>query len=254
MRRAFLLMFLAVGVAVMMGPGRAGADITSVPISQQASEQVKEKAVEAEKKEAPSSQPLPFYRPPLRGAPEGRVGGGSRGIGDDLYTLFVFAPDHVGLSGDDRPNLFWFLSRQSVYPMELSISDDRSVQPLLEIRITPPVEPGIHAWKLADHPVRLEPGRVYRWFVSIVPDENHRSRDVLAGGAIRLADEGETGAVGKGLSGEEAARAYAQAGLWYDAIDAVMEISVSSPGDQVGDAERDALLEQVQLPSLGPMR
>src|SRR4051794_27821202 len=40
----------------------------------------------------------PVYQPPMRGAPSGRVGGGTRGAAGGMPTLDVLAPDHVGLT------------------------------------------------------------------------------------------------------------------------------------------------------------
>ena len=36
----------------------------------------------------------PVYKPPLRGAPGGRVGGGTRGTGREAFILSVLAPAH----------------------------------------------------------------------------------------------------------------------------------------------------------------
>ena len=254
MRKHTLSFVLVAVIAIGMVPVWTIAD-TSIPISQQVSEKASEQDIESEKEQAPPSPPPPFYRPPLRGAPEGRVGGGSRGVGDDLYTLFVFAPDHVGMTGNDQPNLYWFLSARSEHPMELTISEDQSIEPIMEITLTPPVEPGVHVWKLADNQVKLAPGHLYKWFVSIIPEAGHRSRDILAGGAIQLASsQVDLKGMADGTTGEEKIRTYAEAGLYYDAMDAVMELSILSPDNPEMDAARDSLLEQVSLPALGPMK
>ena len=55
----------------------------------------------------------PVYRPPLRGAPRGRVGGGSRGTGRESFVLSVLAPDHTGLTTSEQPSLYWFISGPS---------------------------------------------------------------------------------------------------------------------------------------------
>ena len=36
---------------------------------------------------------MPVYNPPSRGAPAGRIGGGTRG-GQNVFVLSVLAPDH----------------------------------------------------------------------------------------------------------------------------------------------------------------
>ncbi|MDX1433395.1 MAG: hypothetical protein R3286_13210, partial [Gammaproteobacteria bacterium] len=47
---------------------------------------------------------LPVYQPPFRGSTEGgRVGGGTRGLGNQPLTLDVLAPDHTGLTVSEQP-------------------------------------------------------------------------------------------------------------------------------------------------------
>ena len=46
----------------------------------------------------PGTVTVPVYKPPLRGAPGGRVGGGTRGTPRDLFVLSALAPDHSGLT------------------------------------------------------------------------------------------------------------------------------------------------------------
>ena len=62
--------------------------------------------------------------------------------------------------------------------------DPQGVQPILETRIPAPVEAGVHRIRLSDYNVRLASGAAYRWFVSVVPDADRRSKDITAGGAI----------------------------------------------------------------------
>src|SRR5262245_5663919 len=127
---------------------------------------------------------VPIYTPPLRGAPGGRVGGGTRGSGREVFVLTVLAPDHSALPISEQPSLYWHISNATSLPIELTALDLRTTRPILETRLPAPVTPGVHRIRLADHGVRLEPGVPYRWFVTIVPDSDRRSKDILAGGAI----------------------------------------------------------------------
>ena len=51
--------------------------------------------------------PAPVYKPPPRGAPGGRMGGGTRGI-SGAAVVSILAPDHVGLTMQEQPSLHWF--------------------------------------------------------------------------------------------------------------------------------------------------
>jgi hypothetical protein len=64
----------------------------------------------------------PIYQPPLRGAPVGRIAGGTRGIQDEVDLLLcVLTPDHTGLTTQDQPSLYFFLGGLSRYPIELTV-------------------------------------------------------------------------------------------------------------------------------------
>ena len=67
--------------------------------------------IRAESAEQQQAQPpaaataAPLYKPPLRGAPGGRVGGGTRGSEREVFVLSVLAPDHTGLTLNEQPSL-----------------------------------------------------------------------------------------------------------------------------------------------------
>src|ERR671922_2883156 len=100
---------------------------------------------------------MPVYVPPRGGAPGGRVGGSTRGIGAPP-TLSVLAPDHTGLTAQEQPSLYWYLSESTTYPVEFTIRDDRAIQPLIERRLRSPTQPGVQRVRLADYGVRLSLG------------------------------------------------------------------------------------------------
>lgn len=189
------------------------------------------------------------YQPPLRGATEGgRVGGGTRGLGDQPVTIDVLAPDHTGLTVSEQPTLYWFVSKRIDQPAELTIIDDKSIEPLVDIKLTPPIEAGIHSLSLAEHGVQLEPGVPYQWFVAVVVDPTQRSNDVIAGGEIQRVSASDTLRSDLGGAGEDQRPAvFAQAGIWYDALDGVSTLIERHPGDAKWKELRAALLEQVGL-------
>jgi hypothetical protein len=218
-----------------------------LPVSRAEPQQKKE----GDKKPAAATVAAPVYKPPLRGAPGGRLGGGTRGAGGDVYVLSVLAPDHSGLTLQEEPSLYWYISRPTSLPVEFTIMDPSTVQPVLEMRIAPPISPGVHRIRLSDHGVRLAPDAVYRWYVAIVPDTGRRSRDILAGGTIqRVQPTAELSAKLREARPEEAPFIYAEAGLWYDALAAMSELIDRSPDDTELRQRRAALIAQIGLPSM----
>lgn len=202
----------------------------------------------------PTTVNAPNYKPPLRGAPAGRVGGGTRsGSTRDIFVLSALVPDDSGLTISEQPSLYWFISSGTTLPVEIAISDPRATQPVIETRLPSPVESGLHRLKLTDLGIRLAPGVAYRWSITVISDPNRRSRDILAGGVIERV-EAPAGFREKLAQSrkEEHPFLYAEAGLWYDALASISELIESTPNDATQlRKQRSALLTQVGLPELG---
>ena len=190
----------------------------------------------------------PVYQPPKRGAPGGRVGGGTRGTTREVFVLSVLAPDHSGLTTSEQPSLYWFISKETSLPVELTVMDPQGVQPILETRLPAPITAGVHRIRLSDFNVHLAPGAAYRWFVSVVPDADRRSKDITAGGAIERVEmpEGLKAKVAQAPK-SDLPSVYAEAGIWYDTVTAISELIEAAPQDQALHKQRTALLSQVGL-------
>jgi hypothetical protein len=199
----------------------------------------------ASAQQAAATQPV--YKPPLRGAPGGRVGGATRGRDSDTPTVAVLAPDHTGLTMQEQPALYWFLSRPTSLPIELTVIEANAVTPTLETKLSPPAQPGVQRISLADHGLRLLPGSTYKWYVALVTDPNYRSKDILAGGLIERVNPSELRLETTPPDHLAAASIYAGAGVWYDAIASISALIERSPGDPLLRSQRAALLDQVGL-------
>jgi hypothetical protein len=192
-----------------------------------------------------------IYKPPLRGAPGGRVGGGTRGT-TNVFVLSALAPDHMGLTANEQPSLYWFISNPTALPVEVAIMDPQGVKPLFERRLAGPVEKGVHRIDLAELGVKLAPGVPYRWSVTVIPDANRRSRDILAAATIERVDvPTEVRAKMEQASKEDLAAIYAEAGLWYEALATISEQIERAPNDSTLRRQRAELLNQVGLPDIG---
>ncbi len=192
---------------------------------------------------------MPTYTPPQRGAPQRRVGGASRGITSALPRVVLLAPDHVGLTVSESPALYWYLSKPTTVRVEVTLIDDAVDTPLIEYAVIDAKGPAVHRVDLASRKVQLEPGVDYQWSVSVVPDPNQRSNDVMSGGALRRVAVPETIASRRAQLTDKAAlaRAYAAEGIWYDAIALYSELIEERPADESLREQRAALLDQVGL-------
>jgi len=186
---------------------------------------------------------LPIYRPPLRGAPAGRLGAATRGGTAAVSTLDVMAPDHVGLTRQEQPTLYWFAASPIAVRLQLTLVSEDAEKPLIEVDLRPALGAGIHAFRLADTKAKLQIDREYEWSVAAIVDPAARSKDEIASGVI----ERVAGQAGSPTDLAAATRAYASDGIWYDAFDAASRDVDRNPRDPRAHLRRAALLDQVGL-------
>lgn len=197
----------------------------------------------------PPLQISQVYQPPLRGAPETRTGGATRGPGTTApSTLEVLAPNHTGRTLDAQPVLYWYLSQPVDLPVEVTLVDEERLETVLAKTLPAPTQGGIQRLSLADHGVRLQPGVEYRWHVALVADPDQRSQDITASGTILYQEP--SAALQRTLDNAAPASlptVLAAEGVWYDAIDVLSRQISANPGNADLHRQRATLLEQVEL-------
>lgn len=208
--------------------------------------------VEAQQNNPAPADDMPVYKPrqhrPPPIGPRGRVGSGVRGKGGKGAPILPLAPDHIGFSKQEQPSLFWYLAKTTSWPIEFTLVDTRSIRPVVETRIKSPAQPGVQRISLKDFVVTLAPGVTYKWYITLVLDPESPSRNVIAGGIIERVDLVEALTIHLSYAGsKDAVRAYAEAGLWYDAVMAISDLIDVSPKDPDLRCRRAALLRQIDL-------
>lgn len=191
---------------------------------------------------AERSDETPVYRPPRRGSPRTRVGGGIR-TGRALPELQVLTPDHLAETVNLDPSLFWHIDSVPAQSAKLvfTLIDDVGIDPLVEVVLPTPDAAGIQRIRLADHAVQLDSQKEYEWSVSLVTDPDDRTRDVVSTGFIRR--------VAAPAEPVTSTAAYAELGLWYDALETISDAIEASPNDGALRDQRAALLRQAGLES-----
>lgn len=198
---------------------------------------------------APRPSTVPVWVPRIReGAPASRIGGATRAR-EKPVTIQILVPevDEAALTLAAQPNLHWHLSSDTTYPVNFTLIDPEAIDPIIDEMIAGPFEAGFHTLSLADYEAQLEPGRHYEWFVAVVPDPENRASDTVARGAIsRVVDPVLASRVAKAEL-DAVPGLLAQAGIWYEAIDALSQSVRQSPEDPKPRMRRSAMLEQVGL-------
>ncbi len=194
-----------------------------------------------------SSKKLLYKPPGAAGNIPARVSGGARGGGVDT-VLVALVPNHIALTTQAQPSLFWFQSKPAKAKFELTVVEPKKPKPLVSLTAQEADKPGIHRVKLAKYKVELQPDVAYEWSVAVVPDAENRSKDVIAKGVIkRIKPPGDLATRVEKANDLERAAAYAQAGIWYDAFESVSNAIEAHPDDASLRAQRATLLQQVGL-------
>lgn len=201
-----------------------------------------------EQKAKESTSQLFVYKPPMRGKPGNRVGGGTRGFDKDMPVIAALVPDHTGLTTQGQPVLYWYLSQPTKHSIEFTLNDDHSIDPIIEAKLKDSNTKGIHSIRLSDYNYTLLQGVEYQWFVTVVRDPEQRSKDIIATGTIRRVEPSKTLNEELKQAGKADVPAlYADQGIWYDTLSALSELINASPDDKSFLEKRTSLLQQVGL-------
>ncbi len=194
---------------------------------------------------------LPTYVPPMRGSPNARVSGASRG-GPllDVPHLEVLAPDHAGETLQEQPTFFWSTSRAVDGKVELAISAVATERVLYKTTVAGPKAPGIYAFSLIGTPAKLDVGAEYRWSVTTLVEGTDAAQTVTVSGLVKRVPRSQVKQANFPSDPNTAAIAYAKAGIWYDAVEALSLGLQQTPADARLHRSRAALLRQVGLPDV----
>lgn len=185
---------------------------------------------------AAETAPVVFV-PPAEGAPASRVGAGTRSLRAEGSRTTLLLPAGGGQTTQAQPFLVWHLAEGFAGAMQAEIADlapgGRAAGRRLEGRF----RPGFHALDLARSDMELAPGRIYRWSVILTERGSGRVLDRAEGLVERVAAP-EGGDL----------RAAAAAGLWFDALAAVMAATLSGGARLTDPAGFAALAASAGLP------
>ena len=184
------------------------------------------------------------YVPPNRGTPRRTQATGSRGCTEAApVKLALLVPnDHTAQTSLGHPTFFWNISEKPEQPLEFALVESGIAKPIFVQQVQ--VEnAGIAKLEMPSNLPELVPGKEYRWSVTLICNKNRRSNDTFVQSWIKRVarspqvEEKLTAAT----SDRDRASVYAEAGLWFDALNAISSNSSKDEFmlllDQVGLSE-----------------
>lgn len=187
------------------------------------------------------AQEVVIYKPPPRGSPRGLRPGGTRG-GTALPRPLALAPDHVAHTLRASPSLFWHIDGEppESASLVLTLIEAAAIEPILEVELPHPASAGIQRIRLSDYAVTLATQVEYEWAVALQPEAQPGPDDRVSQGYLRRVSA-------DALAGRpESASAFAEMGLWYDALETLSDAIDAGAGPDAR-RQRDSLLRQAHL-------
>lgn len=190
--------------------------------------------------------PLPVYKPPRRGAPKGRVGGGTRGYTPRGQAIKALAPTHIGLTLLEQPTLYWFMRKPALIEFQLSRLEHLGERLIFTQRLQPQENAVVMKIDLSKHDVHLVAGEQYVWQVEIHSRTGGAVFSNVSSGLIERVPTPP--ALVQDLNKErQKALVYAEHGLWYDALMDLTLAMEHHPDRQDYRLQRSSLLRQIGI-------
>jgi hypothetical protein len=197
---------------------------------------------------AENNAAIPAFKPKVTTAPARRIGGGTRGPQGNSPLLAVLAPEHVGQTINSQPSLYWSISKPTDKQLTFTViyaNTEKGIDPIIETTI-PISGKGIQLIDLAKQNITLETNAEYEWSLALITDPKHRSNDIVSTGIIkRIPPPAELSAKLAKTNEKQHPMIYAEAGLWYDAIDALSKLIAKEPNNNTLLQQQTTLLKQV---------
>jgi hypothetical protein len=194
-----------------------------------------------------------------RGAPSGSAGGASRSGScvADKTPLTVLAPfaktdqgdqkGQIGLTTEAHPTFFLYLPNNKAQVAEFALKDSKD-NDVYRTMIALPKKPGVVSFQLPADAPKLEIGKDYQWFFSLVCQPTDRLRDAFTDAWIqRVAPDPVLITALKRATPRQRPNVYAQAGIWQDTLATLVDLQRTRPNDASLKEEWNRLLQSVGL-------
>ena len=207
------------------------------------------------------NRPTSFEPPPGRDIPRGgTAGGGSRPVASACSpsknavrttNLTALSPGrHLGLTQSLRPKFLVYVPQTSAQTMEFSLFDEK-MNGVYQMNLPVSNRTGLVSIDLPENAPSLVKDKPYYWTVALVCNPNERTEDMVVGGWIARSEINDSLkqelAKAKGL---ERVSLYAKQGFWYDAVNTLVEMQQTEPGNLAIATSWAELLKSVGLDAI----
>ncbi|MCL1469875.1 DUF928 domain-containing protein [Argonema antarcticum] len=157
----------------------------------------------------------------------------------------------LGLTVSENPQFFVYVPQTLAGSVEFVLKDEEE-KDLYRANLPINGKAGIVGLSLPTNTVKLEVGKNYHWYFSIICNPRNRRKDLTVDGWSRRV-EMPANLVDKLKSSSERDRAnlYAQNGIWHEAVSTLAEERRKAPNDSELAAEWKKLLESAKVKEIG---
>ncbi len=190
----------------------------------------------------------------------GTAGGGSRPVASACSpsknavkseTLTALSPGrHLGLTQSARPRLLVYVPQTTAQTMEFSLFDEQ-MNGVYQMNLPVSNRTGLISIELPENAPSLVKDKPYYWTVALVCNPEERTEDMVVGGWIERTELNDSlkQELAK-VRGLERVSFYAKQGLWYDAVNTLLELQQTEPGNAAIAASWAELLKSVGLDAI----
>lgn len=197
------------------------------------------------------------FEPSEPGLPGRREGGGTRGgclsqASQPLALTALMPNTNTGLTVAEYPSFFWYVPQNTAAAAEFVLLDQANVE-VYKTLLPVSQQSGVLSLSLpADGSVpALEVGKSYRWYFSLICDPLDRSADSFTSGWIQRVEPSSTLTQAlTSAAAEEKPIIYVNAGIWYEAVAALVELRREQPQNSQVLTQWQTLLHSVGLEEL----
>lgn len=194
------------------------------------------------------------YQPPGRSTPQRTEGSGTRsadgvscsGQTEKLFIAALSPTNHIGQTSSARPTLYAYFS--GTQSLEIRLREVGQGTTLWSQTIQPK-QPGLQSIVYPTTKPELSVGKKYEWSAAILCNPKTFERISSPSAGIIRVEEPATlqENLKKARTTPDRAQVYAEASLWYEALDTLASAKTLNPKDTTVQTELINLLEQVGL-------